>query len=104
MLVATCCVYLTYAMRSAKHFRDRDSNFNRMLEADKFTKRRLAFVEPLIGARRMHCSIAECDSMQQSIKDKRFAVCCRVLDVRKSTELSRTIPGGRFHANRDQVS
>lgn len=52
----------------------------------------------------MRYSIAECDFMQQSIKDKRFAVCCRVLDVRKSTELSSTIPGGRFHANRDQVS
>lgn len=59
---------------------------------------------PLTGARRMRYPIAECDFMQRSIKDKRFAVCCRVLDVRKSTELSGTIPRGRFHANRDQVS
>jgi len=63
-----------------------------------------ASVSPLTDARRLRYSIAECDFMQQSIKDKRFAVCCRVLDVRKSTELSSTIPGGRFHANRDQVS
>lgn len=47
---------------------------------------------------------AACDFTQQSIKDKRFVVCCRVLDVRKSTELSGAFPGGRFHANRDQVS